>query len=178
MLYMILADGFEETEAIAPLDIIRRAEIDIKTVGVGGKEILGAHKITVLADLDISEADFSDISGIILPGGMPGTLNLEKNEKVRELIIKCNNENKLIAAICAAPSILGNMGLLDGRRATCFPGFEDTLSGAEVTDDFVCRDKNIITGKGAGAALCFGAEIVNYYNEGKGKKLLKQVQYI
>lgn len=178
MLYMMLADGFEETEAVAALDIIRRAEIDIKTVGIGGRSILGAHKITVLADLEISETDFSDISGIILPGGMPGTLNLEKNEKVRELILECDKENKLIAAICAAPSILGNMGLLNGKRVTCFPGFEDTLTGAKVSDDLVCRDKNVITGKGAGAALCFGAEIADYFKEGKGKKLLKQVQSI
>lgn len=163
MYYLFLANGFEETEAFAPLDILRRADIEIYTVGVGGKVITGAHNIPVVADVvDCEIAPDSDCEGIILPGGMPGTLGLEKSKSVQSFIDYCAENNLLIGAICAAPSILGHKGLLEGKKAVCFPGFEEQLLGATVLNDAVTRDKNIITACGAGAALKFGFELVRY----------------
>ncbi len=163
MYYLFLAQGFEETEALATLDVIRRAEEEIYTVGVGGKVIESCHNIPVVADVMDSEiAPDKDCEGIILPGGMPGTLNLEKSPLVQQFIDYCVENNLLIAAICAAPSILGHKGLLKGKKAVCFPGFEEQLLGAEVLNSAVVTDGNIITGCGAGAAIKFGLEIVKY----------------
>lgn len=163
MYYLFLANGFEETEAIGPLDILRRAELEVYTVGVGGKVIMGAHNVPVVADvIDCEIAPDKDCEGIILPGGMPGTLNLEKAESVQRFIDFCIENNRMIGAICAAPSILGHKGLLEGKKAVCFPGFEEQLQGAKVCDDAVMRDGNIITACGAGAALEFGFELVRY----------------
>ncbi len=163
MYYLFLSQGFEETEALATLDVIRRAEEEIYTVGVGGKVITSCHQIPVVADVMDSEiAPDKDCDGIILPGGMPGTLNLEKSPLVQQFIDYCVENKKMIAAICAAPSILGHKGLLEGKKAVCFPGFEEQLSGAEVLDSAVVTDGNIITACGAGAALKFGLEIVKY----------------
>lgn len=177
MLYLMLAEGFEETEAIAVLDVIRRADLKIRTVGVTDDYfVTGSHGLCVKVDIPISKTDKNNIDGIILPGGMPGTLNLQKNEKVVELIKHCNSENKLIAAICAAPMILGELGILKGRNVTCFPGYEDSLDGANVSDDYTVIDKNIITARGAGVSMRFGAAIVDYFKTGEGEKLLKLVQ--
>lgn len=163
MYYMFLAQGFEETEALAPLDIMRRADIEVYTVGVGAKVITGAHNIPVVADvIDCEIAPDKDCEGIVLPGGMPGTLNLEKAESVQRFIDYCVENNKLIGAICAAPSILGHKGLLKGRKAVCFPGFEEQLVDACVLDCGVVADGNIITGCAAGVALEFGFELVKY----------------
>lgn len=163
MYYVFLADGFEQVEALAPVDIMRRAEIEVYTVGVGGKVITSSHNVPVVADVvDCEVGPDQDCEGIILPGGMPGTLNLEKAATVQRFIDYCVENNLLIAAICAAPSILGHKGLLDGKKAVCFPGFEGQLGKAEVCNDAVICDKNIITGCGAGAAMKFGFEIVKY----------------
>lgn len=182
MLYLFLADGFEETEAVAPLDIIRRAEIPIKTVAVGENPVTGAHGIVIQADTTADEISVKDMDGVILPGGMPGTLNLQKNSAAAACLKHCADEGKLIAAICAAPMILGEMGLLNGKAAVCFPGFEEYLEGASLKDAGVVTDGNIITAKGAGAALEFGAEIVEYCFQnseraGKGRRLLQQMQF-
>lgn len=163
MYYIFLAPGFEETEMIAPLDLIRRAEIEIYTVGVGSKVVTGSHGIPVVADvIDCEVGPDKDCEGIILPGGMPGTLNLEKAESVQKFIDYCVENNKMIAAICAAPSILGHKGLLDGKNAVCFPGFEEQLLGAKTSDAAVMTDGNIVTGCGAGAAVKFALEIIKY----------------
>ena len=162
MFYMFFADGFEEVEAIATLDVIRRAGIEIKSVGIGSNTITGAHDIKIICDL--SECDIAlsdDFSGIILPGGMPGTPNLMNNKLVNEFVDFCAENKLLLCAICAAPMILGKKGLLKGRKAICFPGFENELVGAEISDKFVCRDENIITAKGMGSAVNFGLEIVS-----------------
>ncbi len=178
MLYMFLAEGFEETEAIGCLDIIKRAGIDIKTVSIyDDVRVTGSHGISVLSDITIAEAEILETDGIILPGGMPGTLNLESCETVCEFIRYCSENGKMLAAICAAPMIYGKMGLLKGKRATCYPGFEKDLEDCEVTGDFVTACDNFITGKGAGASMLFGAAIVNYFIEGKGDTLLKEVQH-
>lgn len=175
MLYVFLADGFEETEAIAPIDVIRRAGLEVKTVGVGSDMPCGAHDIYVRADC--TEIDMEDMDGIILPGGMPGTLNLQKNPMVNRAIEHCRQNGKLIAAICAAPMILGELGYLDGKNAVCFPGFEDSLGEANILSDGVVRDGDIITAKGAGKALEFGAAIVDYFmGDGKGGNVLKKMQ--
>ena len=161
MIYVFLAEGFEETEAIAPLDCLRRAKKTVRTVGIGGKVITGAHGIPVTADLteDAVVLD-SALEMVVLPGGMPGTLNLEKNPTVRKALEFCAKNGRKIGAICAAPSVPGKMGLLKGQRAVCFPGFEETLTGAQIADGKACISGNFITGKGAGAALDFGLALV------------------
>ena len=163
MYYVFLANGFEQVEALAPVDIMRRAEIEVYTVGVGAKVITSSHNVPVVADvIDCEIAPDKDCEGIILPGGMPGTLNLERAATVQKFVDYCVENNLLIAAICAAPSILGHKGLLDGRKAVCFPGFEEQLGNADIQADAIVTDGNIITGCGAGAAMKFGFEIVKY----------------
>lgn len=179
MYYLFLADGFEEIEALSPLDILRRANIDIKTVGINKKEIIGAHNIPVRADIINSELDFYDIEGIILPGGMPGTVNLEADTQVQKALERCYNNNLLIAAICAAPSILGHKGYLKGKNAICFPGFENDLIDAKISEHSVVKDGNIITAKGAGVALEFGYEILSYIkNEAASTELKNTMCYL
>lgn len=157
MIYLFLADGFEETEAIAPLDILRRAELEVATVGVGRKTVTGSHGIPVTADvMDCEIMPDESCTAVILPGGMPGTLNLEKNATVQAFIDYAAEHDLIIGAICAAPSILGHKGLLSGKQAVCYDGFETQLFGATVPEERVCRDGNIITAVGAGAALEFG----------------------
>lgn len=178
MLYMFLANGFEETEAIGALDVIRRAEIEIKTVGVTGKTVTGSHGVEITADILLSEVDYSSMTGAILPGGMPGTTNLFESKEVVDAVKECFESGKVVAAICAAPMIPGQLGMLRGKKATCFPGFEKYLDGAMLTDAFAVRDGNVITGKGAGAAMIFGAEIVNFFESGKGDEILAQMQHL
>lgn len=162
MIYVFLADGFEETEAIAPIDMLRRAKLDVELVGVGTATPTSSHGIKVAADL--TEADVkldSALQLIVLPGGMPGTLNLEKSPTVQAAIKYCSDNGIPVGAICAAPSILGKLGLLSGRKAVCFPGFEQYLTGAQVLMDRLCvTDGQFTTACGAGAALAFGIELV------------------
>ena len=161
LIYCFLADGFEEVEAISPIDMLRRAGAEVKTVGVTGKIVTGAHGIPVEADITEDEISLdAGVQAVILPGGMPGTLNLEKSETVKEAVRFAAGNGKLVCAICAAPSILGHMGLLDGKEAIAYPGFEKDLIGASVSDKYVVRDGTFITAKGAGVAVDFGLEIV------------------
>lgn len=166
MIYVFLAKGFEEIEALTVVDFLRRADLEVYTVGIGSKIVSGSHNIPVFCDLDESEviAD-PGIDAIVLPGGMPGTLNLEASGKVNEMIDYCVQNDKYICAICAAPSILGHKNLLNGKKATCFPGFEEELLGAKVSSDFVCCDGKIITAKGMGAAILFSKEIASKFTE-------------
>lgn len=164
MIYLFLAPGFEEVEALTPADYLRRCELDVMLVGVGGKAITGSHGITVTSDMTVEEAvslaakELPDM--VILPGGMPGTRNLERSEAVTKMITDCYQAGKKVGAICAAPSVLGHMGLLNGKRAVCFPGFEQELSGAVVGSEPVVTDGNIITSKGAGTANQFAFALV------------------
>ncbi len=167
MVYVFLAEGFEEIEALCPIDLMRRAEIDVKTVSATEEiNVVGAHGITVKADLTASQVspDTDQPELIMLPGGMPGTLNLEGSETVMRFIKKAadENSNTLIAAICAAPSILGKLGLLCGKDAVCYPGFEKYLTGARVLPDKAAIDSSgkYITGAGMGAAMDFGLLII------------------
>ncbi|MCI7334556.1 MAG: DJ-1/PfpI family protein [Oscillospiraceae bacterium] len=161
MVYCFLADGFEETEAIAPVDMLRRAGVTVKTVGIGKSVITGSHGISVICDLTDSEMRLTDeLDGVILPGGMPGTLNLDASQAVHSAVDFAVSHQKLVCAICAAPSILGRKGLLSGKKAIAFPGFEKELEGAIISKDPVVKDGVFITAKGAGVAVDFGLEIV------------------
>ena len=164
MVYLMLADGFEEIEALTPLDILRRAQIEVKTIGVTGKTVTGAHSIPVVADILLDDIVLEDMSAVILPGGMPGTLNLEKSANVQSFIDYAVENNLIIGAICAAPSILGHKGILQGKTAVCYDGFETQLFGAKIGSTAVCRDGNIITAVGAGAALQFGLELTKAFS--------------
>ena len=167
MIYMFLAEGFEEVEALAPLDLIRRAGLEIKTVGVGSKVVVGSHGIPVVAD--ITEDEFSDNAPdmVILPGGMPGTKNLDANATVHKAIADAVKNDAYLCAICAAPMILGKLGLLRGKNAVCYPGFEEYLDGAILPDKKVVRDGKLITAKGMGAAVEFGLSIVSALKDEK-----------
>lgn len=160
MIYIFYAHGFEEIEAIACTDILRRAELDVRTVGVGAKTITGAHGITLHCDMIDHKVSTKDLEMIVLPGGMPGTLNLEKAESVRDIIRYAVENNLYIGAICAAPSILGHMDLLDGKNVTCYPGLEKELGGANHTGARVERDEKLVTGNGPDAAVDFALKLV------------------
>lgn len=162
MIVVFLADGFEEIEAVSVIDVLRRAEYKVVTAAVGtlDKRVTGAHNMVLEADCLEQGLDRTQIEAVVLPGGMPGTLNLEKSQVVRGVLEECHRQNKWIAAICAAPSVLGHMGLLEGKSAICFPGFEEALAGAQISPEVVCRDGKLITGKGPGVAIEFGLKIV------------------
>lgn len=174
-IYMFLADGFEETEAIAPLDLVLRAGADIKTVSVNGKDtVCGAHNINVKADLLLENTDLSDCDGLILPGGGLGTENLYASEQVKSAVKQAYDAGKLVCAICAAPTVLGRMGLLKDKTATCYPGMEDMLYCKTLSDTPAVRDGNIITARGMGVSYDFGLEIVSYlYGKDKANELKK-----
>ena len=162
MIYTFLADGFEEIEALCPVDIMRRAGLSVTTVGIGKRDITGSHGITVTADIADDELQFADIDLIFLPGGMPGTKNLDASDTVHTAIDLAVEQNAYIAAICAAPMILGKRGLLQGKSAVCYPSFEEYLIGADVPDDKkIVTDGKIITAKGMGVAYELGLEIVS-----------------
>jgi 4-methyl-5(b-hydroxyethyl)-thiazole monophosphate biosynthesis len=161
MIYVFLANGFEEIEALTPVDLLRRAEKEVQTVGVTGKTVTGSHGIKVECDITAGEIVLgNDLEMIVLPGGMPGTLNLEKSEIVQTALDFCYDRKIFIGAICAAPSILGHKGLLEGREAIAYPGFETQLAGAKISADSVVQDDFIITAKGAGVAAQFGLKLV------------------
>ena len=160
MVYLFLANGFEEIEALCPLDLLRRVGVEVTVVGVGSDKIMGAHGITVSADVPEEFYRDSNPEMIILPGGMPGTKNLDASKTVHSAIRAANSHGARIAAICAAPMILGKLGLLCGKEAICFPGFEEYLEGARISEKKVVTDGNITTAKGMGCALEFGLELV------------------
>lgn len=165
MIYLFLADGFEELEAITIIDIIRRSNIEITTVSIG-KELMvnSAHGVSIKADKLFENVDFSDAKGIILPGGALGTTNLENHEGLKKLILELNQDNKFIMAICAAPSVLGKYGVLNNKKATCYPGFESELKGANIQTDKVVVDGNLITSRGPGTAIDFALKIVEIFD--------------
>ena len=175
--YVFLAEGFEEVEALTPVDILRRGGVTVKTVGIGGKTITGAHGIPVGCDIAEEDVIPDEIDMMVLPGGMPGTLNLERSAKVNAFVDYAYENQKIVCAICAAPSILGHKGMLKGKKAVCFPGFESELEGAELSDSFVVTDGNIITAKGMGSAVKFGIAIgAAFVGEAKMKKIEESLQ--
>ena len=161
MVYIFLANGFEEIEALCVLDFLRRAGVETKTVGVDTKIAMGSHKIPVVCDIEDKELSGNEeFDMIILPGGLPGATNLDKSEVVDHFINRAVNEDKFVSAICAAPFILGKRGILNGKRASCYPGFENELKGATVTTDGCVRDGKIITARAMGKSHDFALEIV------------------
>ncbi len=169
----MLANGFEEIEALTVVDILRRGEIDVQTVAVYNNEyVTGAHGINIKSDIMLSDI-IDDYTVIVLPGGMPGTINLQNCEDLQKLIIKAHNNNKLLAAICAAPMIFGELKLLEGKKATCYPGFEKHLLNAEVLENKVCYDGNIITSRGAGTAADFAFKILEVI---KNKEISEKIR--
>lgn len=162
MVYVLLAEGFEETEAIAPADLLRRAGVEVRLVGVTGTTVSGSHGIAVQTDLPVGQADWDAAEMVVLPGGMPGTKNLYADARVTDAVRRCYEAGKYVAAICAAPSIiLGGMGLLRGRKATCYPGMEDGMDGAIPLQRNCVVDGHIITACGVGGALDFGCALVS-----------------
>ncbi|MDR2932149.1 MAG: DJ-1/PfpI family protein [Oscillospiraceae bacterium] len=160
MIYVFFAHGFEEIEAVTPVDILRRAELEVVTVGIGAKTITGSHGITVHCDISDRETSSKNLEMIVLPGGLPGTLNLEKSKVVQAYIDHVIENGIWLGAICAAPSILGHKGVLAGKTVTCFPGYEEQLTGAVISPERVVQDGKLITGKGAGAAKEFSLRLV------------------
>ncbi len=162
MVVVFLANGFEEIEALATVDILRRAGLTVQTVGIGGTTVVGAHGITVMADLADDRFQFigDDIQAVVLPGGLPGTTNLAASPIVRETVTQAHDIGILVCAICAAPSVLGELGVLNGKSATCYPGYEDQLLGARPTGEPVVADGGCITAKGAGVTVEFALHVV------------------
>ncbi len=161
MILVLLADGFEEIEALTPVDMLRRAGLDVKTVGMNGKIVNGSHKIPIICDIEPHEVELDKVSLVILPGGMPGSLNLDASPFTDKIIAAVTKNGGRIAAICAAPLVLGRRGLLEGKRAVCYPGFEKELMGATVVEAGVVTDGNITTAKGMGVALAFSKELIS-----------------
>lgn len=162
MIYIFMAEGFEETELTAPTDLLRRAGHEVSLVSITGEKLVaGAHGIKISADILFEEKDLTDGELYVLPGGLPGTTNLGAHEGLKELLLKVNKDGKRIAAICAAPTVLGKFGLLEGKTATCYPGCEEGLTGAELDDENAAiTDGNITTSVGPGTAIDFGLELI------------------
>ena len=171
--YLFLATGFEEIEALTVVDMLRRVEIDVTTVSISRNlQVEGAHGVTVTADCTWVELSADDVEWLVLPGGMPGTKHLSECKPLVSLLQRQAAAHKNIAAICAAPSVLGQAGLLEGYKATCYPGFEQFLTGASVTGEAVTVDRNIITANGPGAAIPFAKAIIT---EIAGEEKAKEV---
>ncbi len=159
---VFLADGFEEGEALIPVDLLRRAGAHVTMASISSSlAVQGSHGITVQADALASSLSLDEFGLLVLPGGMPGTLNLLKSELVKQTVLQFAQKEKWVAAICAAPSILGELGLLQGRKATCYPTAEEKCTGALLTREEVCTDGHFITGRGLGAAIPFALTLVN-----------------
>lgn len=171
MVYLFLAEGFEEIEALTPVDLLRRAGIQVSTVGIGGKAVCGAHGITVMADITEDEALAqlnSSVEAVILPGGMPGSRNLDESETVDRFLAYAKENSIPYAAICAAPMVLGKRDMLNGKKAVCYPGFQEYLKGAEVVNEPAVRDGNCVCGRAMGSAAQFSLLIIEMLS-GKDK---------
>lgn len=171
--FVFFAEGFEEIEALTIVDVLRRAEIPVVQVSVTSKkEVAGAHGITIIADALFEEVNFNDSEILILPGGMPGSSNLQAHEGLAKVIQEKEQNQEALAAICAAPMVLGQLGVLKGKEAVCYPGFEDQLIDAQIKSDSCIQSGNVITGRGPGAALDFSLKLVETI---KGKAAADQL---
>ena len=178
---IFLADGFEEIEALTVVDLLRRAGIEITTVsimGMGRKKVTGSHQITVEADAFLEDIDFDSLDMLILPGGMPGTTNLEQCNPLADKIKEFDEKGKMLCAICAAPTVYGKLGLLKGKKACCYPGRENDLLGADVQTTSVTKDGHFITSRGMGTAIDFGLAIIeNYLGKDVANDMAKKIVY-
>jgi len=171
---IFLADGFEECEALITLDLLKRAGIEVTTASImGRKNVISTHQVEIMADTLASNVEFNNFDCVVLPGGQPGTSLLEKNATVIKVVQKFYEEGKLVAAICAAPSILGHLGILEGKKATCYPGFESELENATVTFEKSTVDENVITGQAVAGAFYFGLDIIGHL---EGFEMYKKVK--
>ena len=161
MVYLLLGTGFEETEAIAPLDLLRRASVDVLTVGVNGKIVYGGHGIGIEADITLAELDLTDLEMIVLPGGLGGVASVRTSEQAMNALRFAWENDKFVAAICAGPTVLADLGITDGKKATCYPGCETGMGSAIIQENAPCvRDGKLITGTSAGCAITFGLALV------------------
>lgn len=178
MIYMFLQEGFEEIEAMAPVDVLRRAGAEVATVGEGSRTVISAHGVKIEADLAEADVSAKDAEMVILPGG-PGTKNHEKSQVLRSTLAYCAENGKYIAAICAAPSVLGHMGLLTGHSAVCYPGYESELGASHIPHDPVCVSGKIITGRGPGVSIEFALKLAEIlYGPEKSQEIRKSMQCI
>ena len=173
MIYMLLGTGFEETEAVAPLDLLRRAGISVATVGINGKLIKGSHGIGIEADLELSQMDLTALEGIILPGGLGGVASIKACPAALEAVRFAWENGKLVAAICAGPTILAQLGITDGRQATCYPGCEEQMGSAIMVPAAAVTDGNLVTGTSAGCAVPFGLALIEAL---KGKEAAAAIE--
>ena len=161
MVYMLLGTGFEETEAIAPLDLLRRAGITVLTVGVNGKTVYGGHNIGIEADITLDQMDLTDLDMIILPGGLGGVASVRASKEAMDALSFAHDNDKFVAAICAGPTVLADLGITDGKTATCYPGCEDGMGNANMVANASCvTDGKLITGTSAGCAIPFGLALI------------------
>ena len=176
---IFLADGFEEIEALTVVDLLRRAGIEITTASImGRKEVTGSHKITVIADTLFEDVDFDSLDMLILPGGQPGTTNLGNCEPLKNKIKEFDAAGKMLCAICAAPTVYGKMGLLNGKKACCYPGCEVDLQGADVQTSEVTKDGHFITSRGMGTAIPFGLAIIEHFQgETAAREMAAKIVY-
>ena len=175
MVYILLGNGFEETEAIAPLDLLRRAQIPTMTVGLTGKAITGGHGISINADITIEEMDLTDLDMIVLPGGLGGVASIKGCPAAMDAVRFAWENDKFVAAICAAPTILAALGITDNKNAVCYPGCEENMGSAFMHNDIPCiRDGNLITGASAGCAVSFGLMLVAALKGGDAAKAVKE----
>lgn len=174
-----LAEGFEEVEAVSIIDLLRRADLEVQMVSMSGKaEVKGAHSITVKADILFEDVNYNDIYMIVLPGGMPGASNLDAHQGLKNQIKQFDQQGKSLAAICAAPMVFGNLGILKGKKVVCYPGFEKYLNGAEVLTVPVVESGNIITGRGIGTALEFGLKLIEKaVSAEKSRQIAQQILF-
>ena len=177
--YVFMADGTEEVEALTVVDLLRRAKVEVVTVSImERKQIMSSHNIGIEADEVFGASEYNDGDMIVLPGGMPGTTHLKEHEELRKVLFSYKEAGKYLAAICAAPSVYGWNGMLEGKKATCYPGFEEELKGAVVTDAGVVTDGQFITSKGLGTAIDFSLELITLLVGGEtAKNIAEAVQY-
>ena len=176
MVYMLLGTGFEETEAIAPLDLLRRAGVSVATVGLNGKTIIGSHNIGVTADMEIGEMDLTNLDMIILPGGLGGVASIRACAEAMEAIRFAWENGKFVAAICAGPTVLADLGITDGKNATCYPGCEPQMGDANIVAEAAVRDGKLITGTSAGCASPFGLALIEALKgQGEADRIASQI---
>ena len=176
MIYLFLGTGFEETEAIAPLDLLRRANVDVKTVGLNGQVITGSHSIAVTADMTIEDLDFATMDGVILPGGLGGVASIRGCAKAMEALAYAKEKGLLTAAICAGPTILADLGITDGKTAVCYPGCEEKMGDANMITAAAVTDGTVVTGSSAGCAIPFGLELIAYLKgRDEAQRIAKQI---